>query len=78
MNKIIKELQSVLLITFRKTRFLFYKLLNKPRIYYDENSYLKIYKFKNLDKYNNCLKIYKDQVITNIDVLKSLKSKIKS
>lgn len=78
MQKITMKFQSILLIIFKRLRLLFYKLLKKPRIYFDENHFLKIYDFNNLKKYTLLLRIYKKQTIINVDILKTIKLKFKS
>ncbi len=78
MKKKIKEINSLVLTTFRKIRKFSYKILNKPRIYYDDNSYLTVYGYKYLNKYLEKLKLYKKQTLTNFDILERLKNKVKS
>lgn len=58
---------------FKKSREIFYKLINRPRIYYLENPSLKLY---NLPV--NKLGYYKKNSFTNLDLFELIKSRIKS
>jgi len=66
----IKFIKIRLIITKNLKRFrsFIYFISKKHRIYYQDNNYLHIYKFKNSNKLLNRLKIYKKESLLNIDI----------
>jgi len=64
------KIKKCILIGFDKLRGIFYKILNRPRIYYDNNLALKFYNIK----YNeNEFLIYRNLLFCNTDIKMKLK-----
>lgn len=61
-----------LILFFKKGRKVFYLMIKRPRIYYNDNDYLKNYNFIIKD-----LSFYKKNSFTNNDILESIKLKMK-
>lgn len=61
-----------LILFFKKGREIFYSMIKRPRIYYNDNDYLKNYNFIIKD-----LSFYKKNSFTNNDILESIKLKMK-